>query len=39
VLTVSNVLYKKISSSGVARHFDWGDQRHGCLALLMKKYS
>jgi len=41
VVTVSNVLYRKTQSSGVARRFDWGDQKHGYLALIMnlKKYS
>ena len=35
MVTVSNVLYTKACSSGVARHFDWADQKHGYSALLM----
>jgi len=31
------MLYRKTSSSGVARNFVWGDQKHGYLALLMNK--
>jgi len=28
VVTVSDVLYRKTLRSGVARHFDWSDQKH-----------
>jgi len=39
VVKVSNVLYRKTQSSGVARHFDLSDQKHGYLLMNIKKYS
>jgi len=32
VVTVSNVLYTKTQSSGVARHFHWSDRKQGSVA-------